>query len=78
MGADSSARIAQPVSPQERQSRGDDGTDTALFDFRVRFCNIINVETHVFGFRLPANIPRAKGEFLSPEAHQWQLKNRIT
>ena len=36
-----------------------------VFDFRAHFCHSAPVETHAFGFRLRANAPEAKSDFLS-------------
>ena len=36
-----------------------------MFDFRARFCHSAPMETHAFGFRLPANAPEGEKRFLS-------------
>jgi hypothetical protein len=51
---------------------------SAAFDFRSHFCHSAPIETHAFGFRLRPTPRRAKSDFLSVEADQWQLRNQIT
>ena len=41
----------------------------SVFDFRAHFCHSAPLETHAFGFRLRANVPEAKSDFLSVEFH---------
>jgi hypothetical protein len=36
-----------------------------VFDFQAHFCHSAPIETHAFGFRLPASAPGAKSDFLS-------------
>ena len=35
----------------------------ALFDFRAHYCHSVSIETHVFGFRLPANAQERKNSY---------------
>ena len=49
-----------------------------VFDFRAHFCHSAPMETHAFGFRLRANAPETKSNFLSVNAPEGQKQFPIS